>query len=98
MKFISHVALVLCVFLVAASVDAVPDPPAVTPHTVDVKVSCLRDFVGSFREGLLTGDLACQSPHAPTHRVSCANDTEPKRSNDWNALAVYAADSSPPLL
>jgi hypothetical protein len=98
MKPISHIALVLCVFLVIASVDAIPDPPAVAPHSVDVKVSCLRDFAGSFREEPLTGDLASTSQHSPIHRLSPAIENEPKRSNDWIALAGYAADSSPPTL
>jgi len=98
MNSISHIALVLCVFLVIASVDAIPDPPAVAPHSVDVKVSCLRDFAGSFREEPLTGDLTSNSHHSPIHRLSPATENAPKRSNDWIALAAYAADSSPPTL
>src|SRR5579872_4172044 len=98
MKSVSHIALVLCVFLVIASVDAIPDPPAVAPHSVDVKVSCLRDFAGSFREEPLTGDLASTSHHAPIHRLTPVDETEPTRSSDWIALAGYAADSSPPAV
>jgi hypothetical protein len=98
MKSISHIALVLCVFLVIASVDAIPDPPAVAPHSVDVKVSCLRDFAGSFRDEPLTRDLASNShKNSPIHRLSPAIENEPKRSSDWIALAGYAADSSPPI-
>jgi hypothetical protein len=97
MRFISHVALVLTVFMVVAIVDAVPDPPAVTPHTVDLKVSCPREFVGDFHNQALTGDLACNS-HAPLHRLGLVDAPEPKRSSDWIKLAGYAADSSPPVL
>jgi hypothetical protein len=97
MKSISHVALVLSVLMVAASLDTVPDPPAVAPHTVGLKISCLRAFVGDFREQPLTGDLTSNS-HAPIHGLSPADATEPKRSSDWITLAGYAADSSPPAL
>ena len=97
MKSISYLALVLSVFMVAATIDAVPDPPAVAPHTVDVKDSCLREFVSDFHEQPLTGDLTCIS-HAPIHRVSLSDAAEPKRSSDWITLAGYAADSSPPVL
>src|SRR5271169_2566382 len=98
MESISHIALILCVFLVIASVDAIPDPPAVTPHTVDVKVSCLRDFAGSFREEPLIGDLACLSHHSPIHRLHPAEQAKPTRSSDCIASAGSVADSSPPAV
>lgn len=97
MKSISYLALVLSVFMVAATIDAVPDPPAVAPHTVDVKDSCLREFVGDFHKQPLTANLGCDS-NAAIHPVAWANATEPKRSSDWITLAGYAADSSPPVL
>jgi hypothetical protein len=98
MKSISYMVLVLSVLMVAASIDAVPDPPAVTPHTVNVKASCLREFVGGFREQRLVCESACISPHVPIHRVSLADATKPKRSSDWITLAGHAADPSPPVL
>lgn len=97
MKSISQVALVLSVLMVSATIDAVPDPPAVAPHTVELKVSCLRAFVGDFREQPLTGDLTSNF-HAPIHGVNIADAAEPRRSSDWITLAGYAADSSPPAL
>ena len=69
MRSISQVALVLSVLMVVATIDAVPDPPAVAPHTVELKVSCLRAFVGEFREQPLTGDLTSNS-HAPIRQAS----------------------------
>jgi hypothetical protein len=98
MKSISYLALVLSVLIVAASIDAVPDPPAVPPHTVNVKASCVRGFVSGFREYRLPCDLAGISSHVPIDRVSTADRTKPKRSNDWITLTAYAADSSPPVL
>src|SRR6266404_933986 len=97
MKSISYAVLILS-GLVAASIDAVPDPPAVTSHTVNVKAPCLREFVGAFGEQRLTSDSACISPHAPIHLVSLPDATKPKRSSDWIALAGHAADPSPPIL
>jgi hypothetical protein len=96
MRRISYVALALSVLMVTATVDSVPDPPAVTPHTVDVK-ACLRDFVGAFREPRLTCDSDCISAHFPMHLVSLADAPKPKRSSD-RILAVYATDPSPPVL
>jgi hypothetical protein len=98
MKSISYMVLVLVVLMVAASIDAVPDPPAETPHTVNVKATCLRQFVSVFREQRLTCDSPCLSLHVPIHRVNPTDAAKPKRSSDWIALAVYAADPSPPVL
>jgi hypothetical protein len=98
MKSISYVVVVLSVLMVAASIDAVPDPPAVTPHAVDVKAPCLRELVGGFREQRLTCDSAGISPHVPVHRVSLADAPKPMRSSDSITLTGYAADSSPPIL
>jgi hypothetical protein len=98
MKSISYVVMVLSVFMVAAAIDAIPDPPAVTPHTVNVKDSCPRGFDGGFREQRLTCDSACISPYVPIQRISRVDATKPKRFSDWIALTGYAADPSPPVL
>jgi hypothetical protein len=98
MKSISYAALVLSVLMVAATVDDIPDPPAVPPHTVTVKASCQREFVGSFREQGLTCASACISPHVPIHRVGLADANEPKRSSNWIRLTAFATDPSPPVL
>lgn len=98
MKSTSYAVLVLSVLMVAASIDAVPDPPAVTPHSLSVKAHCLREFVGAFREQRLTCASAYTSLHVPINRVSLPDATRPKRSSDWITLAGYAADPSPPVL
>lgn len=97
MKSLSYVVFVLSALMVSASMDAVPDPPALTPHTVNVKALCLREFVGAFREQRLTYALFI-SPHVTIHPVSPADATKPKRSSDWITLAGYATDPSPPVL
>jgi hypothetical protein len=97
MRLISCAALVLIALLVAATVDEVPDPPAVTQHTVNVKASCLRDVVSDIREQGLSCDLHCISLQIPIHRVRLVDAPKPTRSNDW-ILAGCATDTSPPLL
>ncbi len=96
MKF--YAVLIVCALMVAASVDAVPDPPAVTPHSVSVKDTCPLDFVGDFRVQRVTARSACISPQVPIHRVTLADGANPKRSSDPIILTGYAADPSPPVL
>jgi hypothetical protein len=98
MKSLSYVVFVLSALMVSASMDAVPDPPALTPHTVKAKAFCLREFVGAFREQRLTCNSLFISPHVTIHPVSPADATKPKRSSDWITLAGYATDPSPPVL
>src|SRR6266404_1188081 len=97
MKSICYMVLVLGALMLAAS-DAVPDPPAVNPHTVNVKAPCLREFAGGFREQRVTCDSASISPHVPIRRARLTDAAEPNRPSDWIALAGHAADPSPPAL
>lgn len=97
MKSVSCALLILSA-LMAASIDGIPDPPAVTPHAVNVKAPCPREFVGGCGEQRLTCDSVCISAHVPIHRVSLADAPKPMRSSDWITSAGYAADSSPPVL
>ena len=98
MKSISYLVFILSGLIVAASIDAVPDPPAVTSHTVNVKAPCLREVVVAFDEQRLTSDSACISSHVPIHLVGLLDAMKPKRSSDWIALAGHAADPSPPVI
>ena len=98
MKSISYLVLILSGLMVAASIDAVPDPPAVRSDTANVKAPCLREVVVAFDEQRLTSDSAGISSHVPIHLVSLPDATKPKRSSDWIALAGHAADPSPPVL
>src|SRR5712691_10266120 len=70
MKSISYLVLILSGLMVAASIDAVPDPPAVRSDTANVKAPCLREVVVAFDEQRLTSDSACISSHVPIHLVS----------------------------
>src|SRR6266481_8116246 len=98
MKSISYLVLIVSGLMVAASIDTVPDPPAVRSDTANVKAPCLREVVVAFGEQRLTSDSACISPHVPRHLVSLPDATAPKRLSDWIALAGHAADPSPPVL
>ena len=98
MRFISHLVLSLCALMVAASIDAVPDPPAVTQHQVKEKTSCLREIAGAFHQQPASWDSACLAANAPTPTINRIGATKPKRSSDWITLTVYASDPSPPVL
>ena len=88
--------LVLAASLVATSVDAVPDPPAVNPHILDVKIAGLRGVPGAFDEQRLHCASLCLVPYLPFRRVDLTEMVKPNRPSDEMALVGYAADPSPP--
>jgi len=98
MKLLSLAVFALIALTFAASIDNIPDPPAVSPHSVDVKAACLRELAGAFRTQLPALDAVCVSPRVPLHPVSLADSVKPKRSSDWIRLAGYATDPSPPIV
>jgi hypothetical protein len=99
MKSVFYLALVLSVLMVAASIDSVPDPPALAPQTVNLKASCLRSFTSGLREQRVTCYSACILSHTPTHCVGLGLEdaTSPTHSSDRIALAAFAGDPSPPI-
>ncbi len=98
MKTIGYMILALGALMVVASIDTIPDPPAVNPHTVDVKASCERDVAAGLREQDTICDSASISSHAAILRVNLRDAAAPHRPNDWIALSGHAADPSPPRL
>ena len=98
MKSGLYIALLLNVLMVAASIDSIPDPPALTAHTIGGKTSCQRECAGGFREQHLTCHLDSIPLQVPLPGVSLADATRPKYSADWIVVEVYAADPSPPVL
>jgi hypothetical protein len=98
MKSFSLAVFALIVLTLAASIDNIPDPPAISPHSVDVQASCLREFTGVLRAQLPALYAIRLSPRVPIHRVSPADPVKPKRSSDWIRLAGYASDPSPPVV
>jgi hypothetical protein len=96
MKSILYIVLVLLASLVATSVDAAPDPPAVNPHILDVKIAGLREFPNAFNMQRLSCASPCLAPHLPFRRVELTEMVTPNRPSDEISLAGHAADPSPP--
>jgi len=97
MKLIAYIALVLGSLLVAASLDAIPDPPAVNPHTVDVRAGGLRDLPEVLSEHRLCCASFCRGIQAPLLQIDSCETAKPNRSHDEIALVISAGDPSPPL-
>ncbi|HEX5430709.1 MAG TPA: hypothetical protein VFW83_01985 [Bryobacteraceae bacterium] len=87
---------VVCATVAAASVDRIPDPPAVTPHAIELRVKC-------------SSPAHCQP--APARLSLCKVSVEQPRIVGWIAgqnisaaevpshldlLTPQAADTSPP--
>ncbi len=94
MKLISCTVWILGAVMVIASVDAVPDPPAVTPHTVNV-TSRQCEIRGGFCEPRLDCNSPCIS-RLQVRWIAFTRPYEPNRPSDWVALTGHAADTSPP--
>jgi hypothetical protein len=86
--------LVLGVMLIVASLDAVPDPPAIDPHGAMAKASSLANCTGCFRDQPGAGTLQTR---AQTQRISFTREEEPNRPTDFMAEAGQATDPSPPV-
>lgn len=96
MKLLVYIALVLGPLLVAASLDAVPDPPAVSPHAVDVGASGLRQAPNASDEQRSQQTSLFVASHYTFQRLDLAGMVETIRSGDDVALVRSAGDPSPP--
>jgi hypothetical protein len=88
---------VLGALMVIASVDAVPDPPAVSRHTVSVACG-LSEARGGVCERRLNCDWSCTSSHLQIRWIAFTSAYEPNLPSGWIALTGFAADPSPPTL
>ena len=95
MKSKSCTIWVLGLLLAIASVDSVPDPPAVNPRTVAVVSQC--EARGDVCEGRLNFDSPISS-QVQVRWVAFTSANEPKLLTDWIALTGLATDPSPPAL
>jgi len=86
--------------MVMASLDAVPDPPAVNPHTTVVNLAArLCDVPCAFCERRLNSDcFRTSSHHLQIRWIAFISACEPNLPGDWIALTGQAADPSPPIL
>ena len=83
----------LGVLLVVASMDAAPDPPAVNPHTVMVKITPSDGVEGAPGSG--NGASPLPSP-SETIGAAVATDVAPDCPGILVPQMGQAADSSPP--
>ncbi len=83
--------------MLIVSLDSVPDPPAVNPHTIEIKTSCPSECVNSFQPAL-GGDPSGASPDFSIQFISFTRAAKPARPIDSIVLTGQAADPSPPAL
>jgi hypothetical protein len=94
MKSKSYIVWVVGALLLIASVDTVPDPPAVNPHSVSV-FSRLCETPDGACEYRLNCDWSCSS-HLQVRWTAFMSVYEPNLPSDRIALTGFATDSSPP--
>jgi hypothetical protein len=86
---------ILSVLLIAGSLDSWPDPPAVVPHMVSVKIlgasECAKG-VGDRLGNIHFPSLLAVHPHG----VILAEDAEPNRPAECVSKTRLASDASPP--
>jgi hypothetical protein len=87
---------VLGAVLAIASVDTIPDPPAVNPHSANI-ISRLADTAGGACERALKTGWFCFSSHLQATRIAFTSASEPSLPPDRIVLTGQAADSSPPM-
>ena len=97
MKSLAYIALVLSVLMVAASVDAVPDPPAVNPHSLDLKIVGLLEVPDVSPELRLYGISTYLILFLPLRRVDFIENVKASRPSDQIARMNTAGDPSPPV-
>ena len=96
MKLILYIVLVTVAALVASSLDAVPDPPAVNPHGLDAKIAGARELPAAADEPSLQFARACLAPQLSGRRSGLTTITAPRRASEELAVVACAADPSPP--
>jgi len=94
MKLRSCIIWVLGLLLTIASVDAVPDPPAVNPRAVGVDY-ILCDVCGDVHERRLNSDSSI-SLLLQVRWIAFTSAYEPNLPTDRIVLTGFATDPSPP--
>jgi hypothetical protein len=97
MKSLAYIALVLSVLMVVSSVDAVPDPPAVNPHSLDLKIVGLLDVPDASPDLRTHGVLPSLALIPSFRRVDIIETLQSNRPSDQIARVSVAGDPSPPL-
>lgn len=97
MKSKPYLTWVLGALMAIASVDTVPDPPAVNPHTGSIASHLYKERGGVCERRRLTSDWSYSS-HLQICWIAFTSCDEPNLPSDWMAVTGFAADSSPPAL
>jgi len=97
MKSLAYIALVLSVLMVAASVDAVPDLPAVNPHSLDLKIVGLLEVPDVSPDLRLYGVPPSLALLLPVRQVDFVETVTSSRPSDQIARVNTAGDPSPPV-
>jgi hypothetical protein len=92
-----YIALVLSVLMVAASLDAVPDPPAINPHSLNLKAVGLIEVPDASPELRLHGLWPSLGLLLPLRRVEFVETVKSSRPSDQIARVSTAGDPSPPV-
>jgi hypothetical protein len=88
---------ILAIVLAIASVDTVPDPPAVNPHTVNIVSRICEAGVSVFDQTIDSAWLRASS-RLQTSRTTISVTAEPISTRERIVSTGQAADPSPPVL
>ena len=90
---------VLCALLMIASLDAIPDPPAIDQHAIRVASPQVCKGPSSAVERPLNCIWNCPFLHPFRVRwIALTFSYEPRLPSDWIVLTGQAADPSPPTM
>lgn len=87
---------ILCIVLIFASLDTVPDLPAVDPHAQAVKARAPGECAEA-RHACANSELHCDLALAESHGTIFVRDTEPDCPPVFLARTGQASDTSPPV-
>jgi hypothetical protein len=96
-KFRTFTVRLLCALVVLASLDNLPDPPAVNPHPTGASVLSGGNHVASFFDQNKPGGPVHAPPLAPVYWFDFAKTFGAYALTNCAPLVRQASDSSPPL-
>jgi hypothetical protein len=84
----------LCILILSAALDKVPDPPVIKPHRDKSGTVCLISPHQPIDRGV---SEVAPGPTPPLYRFDTSWQCESKRLLPAEPLLLQAADSSPPI-
>ncbi|MEO8052584.1 MAG: hypothetical protein ABI833_19425 [Acidobacteriota bacterium] len=98
MKSLLYIALVLSALMIVASVDTVPDPPAVNSHGFDLKLGGLLEVPDASAGQRVDRILSWPSLLLPVRRIDFIEIVTLSPSSRQITRVSAAGDPSPPVL